>query len=536
MDKKIIEDFEINTHISNIQKVCNKILESNKKLKSKNNKLEKEIKALNSNIDILISNNQRLSKLLEEVSKEEYILKRYKEIKDTKAVDTEVENLSMFEKTSLEEYKKRLLSMDKNQIENLAKLIGEILKLEHLTIEDDFGVYITSLVDYILENNKGKISRENLLGILKLLYKNIDEDLLIEFTDMNQLKILELIRSIEDKNISYKYIDIIIKIGRILYSEERLLEADNFLGIFDLEFLSRNIKDESTVIDLLLIHNHILKFTNRGYIKLFWEPIWNKNYNECNDMLNYLRSLELLSRGFPEEATKQVIILSNRQKEIEEIEGEVCGDIKRISYNFMVKELKNKIKNTEIKNVDNMGKEKIKKNKDLQKEYLDHRLYLIKDDENICPFDNGELDNEIIVEKGYINKKDLKENNNPEYIELESLHCRKCNNYFLRAESLSNINLELDSIPITEIKIESEEGEFELRDKSPLRESGYHTGLSELERWNILTNKCIPEIGVNRVLYYLKSFVGRFSRQDKDYSNSIGKWKKDIRKVERKYK
>lgn len=64
---------------------------------------------------------------------------------------------------------------------------------------------------------------------------------------------------------------------------------------------------------------------------------------------------------------------------------------------------------------------------------------------------------------------------------------------------------------------------------------GYHTSVSDDKRWQILTKQCIPELGVNLVLFYLEGFVARFGNQKKDYSAAINIWNRDIQKIKKRY-
>ena len=75
-----------------------------------------------------------------------------------------------------------------------------------------------------------------------------------------------------------------------------------------------------------------------------------------------------------------------------------------------------------------------------------------------------------------------------------------------------------------------------LNEISPLRTIGYHTGLSKVDRWDVLEKSCIPELGANKVIFYLEGFVNRFSKnRTKYYSNAVGIWQEDIKRISQKY-
>ncbi|HPM00474.1 MAG TPA: hypothetical protein PLS45_11380 [Bacillota bacterium] len=78
-----------------------------------------------------------------------------------------------------------------------------------------------------------------------------------------------------------------------------------------------------------------------------------------------------------------------------------------------------------------------------------------------------------------------------------------------------------------------------LKDTSDvLGKYGYSTKLSDERRWDIIINKSIPSHGVRRVLLFLEWLI--FMKKSKEegqytYSNAIGTWEKDIKRIRRHY-
>lgn len=537
------EDYGLNSSLEDISKGIDKILESNKDLILENDCLKNRIKELESNINILIENNKNLInwlKVLEEKEKtnDPEIIEETPNVK-VKEKDTEIsmgKNQNQLreikENKSIEDYKKILREIDKEDYTLLLNILKEILNLKDERIEDDFAEYIINLIQEILENKKDLVRNIEILNLIESLYEEIDEDLLIEFTELNYVYILELIEAIGRRPINF-----IIKIGRILYSVERIIPADDFLALLNFKYLKPYVKDQSKIMELLLIYNHLLGCKKRNEIRHLWPEIWHKGYTETIDLLTYLKTTEEVDRGEFDKVNNSISHLSKRFSYISKIESEVESDIRRVAYLFMVDELKKIVKKRDSK-IDRDKKEADKEslNKSLEAEYFDHTLYMIKDDRYRCPFDLTELAETYIVEKIYDNPEDLNLEKNPIYKEIEVRYCVKCKNCFIKNNYKNKIEGHIKVIPIQKTilpsveSVESFEAEFNLNEESPLRIRGYHTGLSDNERWNILKDSCIPEIGVNRVLFYLESFVKRFSAQKKkDYSNSIRIWEKDIR-------
>lgn len=78
--------------------------------------------------------------------------------------------------------------------------------------------------------------------------------------------------------------------------------------------------------------------------------------------------------------------------------------------------------------------------------------------------------------------------------------------------------------------IQSQKEQIALNDESELKKLGYSTTLSENERWNILRNKAIPQLGARKVVWYLRMFI-KINRHRKDRLSAVQKWEKDLEKV-----
>jgi len=70
------------------------------------------------------------------------------------------------------------------------------------------------------------------------------------------------------------------------------------------------------------------------------------------------------------------------------------------------------------------------------------------------------------------------------------------------------------------------------QEESPRKRLGYHTNISRQERWNILVQKALPQLGYQRVCEYLRRFIEDKSKiKHKDFSRAISVWKEDLQRL-----
>ncbi len=84
-----------------------------------------------------------------------------------------------------------------------------------------------------------------------------------------------------------------------------------------------------------------------------------------------------------------------------------------------------------------------------------------------------------------------------------------------------------------------EEAALELNDETRLYELGYKiTGTSREKRWEILTTKAIPELGLWSVAYVIANHCQlrklQFNGREK-YRHAIGEWEYDLERIRREY-
>ena len=74
-------------------------------------------------------------------------------------------------------------------------------------------------------------------------------------------------------------------------------------------------------------------------------------------------------------------------------------------------------------------------------------------------------------------------------------------------------------------------------DKSELRVRGYEIGdLTPMARWRILTGKCVPELGLKKVVYLIAWLVRKRKAQRggrERYSYAISQWEHDLERLKR---
>jgi hypothetical protein len=94
--------------------------------------------------------------------------------------------------------------------------------------------------------------------------------------------------------------------------------------------------------------------------------------------------------------------------------------------------------------------------------------------------------------------------------------------------------------PLTDTSVaKSSLGETELRNNSDLKKLGYQiTGLTRQKRWEILTTKAIPVLGLKKIVYTI-SFLVRGRKSMKNglirNKNSITEWEHDLSKLKQNY-
>jgi hypothetical protein len=80
------------------------------------------------------------------------------------------------------------------------------------------------------------------------------------------------------------------------------------------------------------------------------------------------------------------------------------------------------------------------------------------------------------------------------------------------------------------------EGEYDLQDRSRLKELGYDTNQSPSKRWHILTTMAIPELGLPKVVSMIAWFC-RSRKQQKGgrqkFARAIGEWEHDLNRLKR---
>lgn len=74
--------------------------------------------------------------------------------------------------------------------------------------------------------------------------------------------------------------------------------------------------------------------------------------------------------------------------------------------------------------------------------------------------------------------------------------------------------------------------ENNLSEESDLKKLGYNIGLSREARWNILKNKAIKKLGIDKTISHI-SFLINLNKDkiNKDYSRALEEWRYDLRRL-----
>jgi hypothetical protein len=75
------------------------------------------------------------------------------------------------------------------------------------------------------------------------------------------------------------------------------------------------------------------------------------------------------------------------------------------------------------------------------------------------------------------------------------------------------------------------DSEYDLRDRSKLKELGYDTNKSPSVRWRILTDKAVPELGLPKVARLIAWFCRSRKQQRggrQKFASAIREWEHDL--------
>ena len=273
---------------------------------------------------------------------------------------------------------------------------------------------------------------------------------------------------------------------------------------------------------------------------LFRSSVLNKEYELSGIIQTYFQAYKNIDL-----IEKLKIRIDQYINNLDNLDSEISIDLRSRSLYFMVEEL--------IKLQDNKREEIIRKvifHEANSEEYVENELFIIKNKEKSCPFDNTPLVEKTTLSKIYKTVQDRREGKDFKIEEIEVLYCNQCGKFFinqllnrkikgyvnqstLKKKSKSrNTNKEFDRNPMAlgnkvihigsifdgvdaDINVIPMQEDIILNEKSPLRRMGYNTSVPDEKRWEILEKQCIPKLGVNTVIFYINSFIKRFSKQKK---------------------
>ena len=159
-------------------------------------------------------------------------------------------------------------------------------------------------------------------------------------------------------------------------------------------------------------------------------------------------------------------------------------------------------------------------NKEIQEIY-------ISKSKSICDFDKSNLE----IRQQYIPIYDMKNNKKTRVLQTKVLWCKKCNKYSLNNTLLKeiykllNINEGLKFVNLGGLNL-----------MSPLMILGYTTKLNRNNRWELLSERIIPTLGVNKVVNHIRFLINlNKNKVNKDFSKSLIEWEYDLKRITQTY-
>lgn len=545
-------DFGLNDNINNLIESSNKLIKLNNAITCENKQLRTKIFELEYKLQDVEKRNDLLYNEVEELKEKEQefiqlINTNTKLIlyKDLVKKSLEIIPWNLISEEEIAEIIEVLYELE--SYNNVIYILSNILQSKNNYLYDNKSLWIINEVSRLINIALDKeINNNDMLNLLDILYKTIDEDLLLEFTIENTFYINNLVL-----NSDVKLLDLNIKIGRIQFALEEFKSADIMLMILD--EVSGTFDDVIT-IDVILMILCLTPYTDLKDIKGLNMDVLDSEYGEYKIIQAYFEAL------YNKCVTKELIEALEKESTIQNGNlSEITNSIRSIAYQHMAMKLSQL---DEIIDIDNLKDENMNGLIEIDESLIvEDKIYIIKQKETFCPKDKNILIKKKIARKVYKTKHNLKCDINYEYDLIEIMYCDVCKGYYINQKLMNEIKGKISyqsirgantsvkkktkyndrlSIQIVDYQqyptSKNNNNEIFLREKSPLKLMGYHTKLSNEKRWSILERKCIPDLGVNKVLYYLQGFIDRFSKQTKkDYSGAIGKWNYDIERIKEKY-
>lgn len=305
-------------------------------------------------------------------------------------------------------------------------------------------------------------------------------------------------------------------------SQEKSIVADKFDEVngFNLLYIAMMLGEDSRVIDKF---NSISKLIN----------------NDEGEAELYKKFYSLISEPNAEDAIDFVKFVNN------------------IEFKYIYKDINDKLREYLKSSVLNSLQGKVK---------ISEEFSLVSKKKMRCTYDGLKLEEKFILLKYYSKKNKGKIG----LIDTEAFVCKSCGRVYLTDEQYNKVKMKIGdnkvkqvsyTIPITigglnknlkktviyhekvqsnlPVKIEPKpqnktiKTSYEnipLNDKSELGSLGYSTSLSREMRWNILKNRAIPKLGVEKTKYIIKFFI-KFNGKAKNKQNALVEWQYDLNRL-----
>lgn len=132
-----------------------------------------------------------------------------------------------------------------------------------------------------------------------------------------------------------------------------------------------------------------------------------------------------------------------------------------------------------------------------------------------------------------------------EWIIVEGYECSRCNKLYLiqaqidevKSRSIEKTHIKntcFELISSMKVKPVNSAKEAALNSTSALAQLGYTTTISKEARWNILRNRAIPQLGVDRTKNIIKHLINYNGKSDRQ-KRALNEWKYDLERMERMY-
>ncbi|WP_223702722.1 hypothetical protein [Sutcliffiella deserti] len=509
---------------------------------------ELEIQKLNEEIERLVMANN----------------KQQMELEKTNLMDSTLQSLFsyMLKNTSFKAIQLFLAENNEDNITNRLELAHKLLKQGEYDFVLNWSKHIISLqfsdtidvkkwtpiiievLNQIMDKEYGVIEERNkkYLSVLQFIHDLIYSeyhDVIFDYLERFYDYFHDLIMDNNEPIIILKYIDCILD-----YNHKEIFSKIMNNLVDDWLFLDANVSE--TEFTRILFYSYLneldIELVNKAKIGreflLLHSPEINL-YNTLYSIINKETPYQIGRDRIEDLKLKQTIFNENHFKWISE---KIYQQLSKLQTNFL-DEVKQEVVILEQQSLKRTNQLYYIPNT-IMKVYTDLINYLIKENVILNLYKNKQ---DFIVRKEIVVDSLFSQNTGKHYITEDMVKeiNKSTNLWFDVREPISESvfqenNLALFKWPSTEIsEATSPLSEKELRNNSDLKKIGYQiTGLTRQKRWEILSKKAVPQLGLKKVVYTIAFLVrGRKSMKNGliRNRNSITEWEHDLIKLKQSF-